>query len=101
MAALASTVFSEYPTNRGATRYPSRNQEVIRKQLKISAADAGDTATAAVMLLGTILDVSNAYNATTSAVVLVAHDPVNNLIQIGSGPSAAVLYLTVTGTPKL
>jgi hypothetical protein len=101
MAALAATVFSEYPTDKSATRYSERNSDVVKKQFKISSASAGDTATAAVMLFGKILEVSSVWNATTSAVATAAVDPVNNLIQIGTGPSAAELYLTVTGTPKL
>lgn len=101
MAAIASTQVSLYPTDIGSSEsYPEGKGKrgIIERRLKITAVTAADTATAAVLGLKEILSAHSGYNASSPGAVALGVDPVNSVLQIGSGPSNATIYLTVTGT---
>lgn len=103
MAAIASTAVSVYPTDRSQDFYPhgKGDRTVIQRTLKITGVSAGDTATAAVLGFKRVLSAHSGWDATGGAPFVAGVDPVNNLIEIGTGPSASDIYLVVTGTPTL
>lgn len=100
MAAIATSQVSLYP-NRYAEEYDGAVAPLasVTRRLKITSVTAGDTATAAVLGLTQVNAASAAHNETGPAVVGVSVDPVNNRILFGTGPLAATVYLTVSGTP--
>lgn len=99
MAAIASSAVSLYPTDGSAETYLDKaNREVIRRRLKITSVTAADTATAAVLGLERVHAAHSGYNGSSAAAVAIGVDPVNNGIYIGSGPSAATIYLVVEGS---
>ena len=100
MAAIAATQVSLYP-DKNAVRFVGgmAPRQLVERRLKITSVTAADTVTAAVLGLKKIISVSNAYNGTSAGVVPVAVNPVNNQLLIGAGPTAATIYLAVTGEP--
>lgn len=99
MAAIAASAVSLYPTNGTAEYYPAKgNREIVRRRLKITSVTAADTATAAVLGLEQVHAAHSGFNGSSSGVVPLGVDPVNNRILIGAGPSAATIYLVVEGS---
>jgi ABC-type arginine/histidine transport system permease subunit len=102
MAAITKTQVTLYPVAQGsAERYAGgvAPREVVKRRLALSGVSAGDVASADVLGLSTVLEVSNAITA-ANAVSTAAVNPVTNEVVLGAGPANTTVYLTVTGVTK-
>lgn len=95
MAAITKTQVSFYP-DYNASRYVG-SKDVVERRYKLTGVSAGDTASATVLGFSDLISTSNGWYS--GGVVAVAVNPVAKQLVLGTGPSNADVYVTVTGVP--